>query len=166
MKTKLYNSEMVKKALNLGVGFILIGAGFLLSPNHIVNFLRPFQNSDFEALTTGALLFKLGLIITGFFIILLGRFVISFPQQNTAPPDKQGRHGWAVFIVILCVAALLRIYKLDEGLWLDEILTQVNYTKDSFREIFSTYDSQNQHFLYSLLTRVFYLLFGESAWSL
>jgi hypothetical protein len=157
---------MVKTALNSGFGLFLIGVGLFFSSSGLINFIRPLHEDLQGTLTSGALLFKLGLILTGVLIILLGRIFISYTARHTASPEKHGRIEWVILFIVLCVAALLRIYRLNEGLWLDEILTQVNYTKASFGEIFTTYDSQNQHFLYSLLSHGSYLLFGESAWAL
>jgi len=157
---------MVKTALNSGFGLFLIGVGLFFSSSGLINFIRPFHEDVQGTLTSGALLFKLGLILTGVIIILLGRLFKSYPVKFVASTEEDGRIEWGIFFIVLCVAALLRIYRLNEGLWLDEILTQVNYTKASFGEIFTTYDSQNQHFLYSLLSHGSYLLFGESAWAL
>jgi uncharacterized membrane protein len=68
--------------------------------------------------------------------------------------------------LILAFALALRLYRLGDGLWLDEIMTYVNYAKIPAGETITTYDSQNQHFLYSLLAHASFLIFGESAWSL
>ncbi len=66
----------------------------------------------------------------------------------------------------MAVTLLLRLYKLDSGLWLDEILTYLRYARLSFGTLITTYDSENQHFLFSLLAHASFVLFGESAWSL
>jgi 4-amino-4-deoxy-L-arabinose transferase-like glycosyltransferase len=71
-----------------------------------------------------------------------------------------------ILAAILGVAFVFRLYKLDVGLWLDEILTYVKYVNKPFGQIVATYDSQNQHLLYSLLARASFWIFGEGAWSL
>jgi 4-amino-4-deoxy-L-arabinose transferase-like glycosyltransferase len=69
-----------------------------------------------------------------------------------------------VSLIVLSLAT--RIYYLNAGLWLDEILTYVNYARLPFREIVTTFDSENQHFLYSILAHTSFIIFGESAWAL
>lgn len=68
--------------------------------------------------------------------------------------------------LLLAVAALLRLHRLGEGLWLDEVLTYVNYARLPFAEIVRTYNDQNQHMLYSLTAHAAFTVFGESAWAL
>jgi 4-amino-4-deoxy-L-arabinose transferase-like glycosyltransferase len=67
---------------------------------------------------------------------------------------------------VLAAAALIRLYHLGEGLWLDEITTFVKYARSPFLEIIDTFDSENQHVLYSLLAHASFVVFGESAWAL
>lgn len=61
------------------------------------------------------------------------------------------------------IALILRLYRLNEGLWLDEILTYISYAKMPFLKIVTSFDSENQHFLYSIFTHLSFLAFGESA---
>ena len=83
-------------------------------------------------------------------------------------PFDTSRSNLRLFIVgaMLLVALALRLYGLNSGLWYDEILTSINYARMPFGEIIATYDSQNQHFFFSLLSRASTLIFGESAWAL
>jgi mannosyltransferase len=67
---------------------------------------------------------------------------------------------------LLAVATGLRLLYLNSGLWLDEILTLTSYARLPYLQIITTYDSENQHFLYSLLAHASLLLFGESPWVL
>lgn len=66
---------------------------------------------------------------------------------------------------VLLVGAILRLYDLSDGLWFDEIQTLVDYVRQPMGYILSTYDSQNNHLLYSLLAKSTVLTFGESGWS-
>lgn len=157
---------MVKIAVNNGVGLILVGLGLFFSLSAMLNFNGPLQEDTQSKLFLGVLLFKVGLIFTGLMIIVFGKLLKSYSTRQVTSSKKHSRNEWIVFLGVLCAAAFLRFYGLNDGLWLDEILTQVNYTKASFGEIFTTYDSQNQHFLYSMLSHSSYLLFGESAWAL
>ncbi len=77
------------------------------------------------------------------------------------------RRGSAIGVALLLVtAAVLRLHRLGEGLWLDEVLTFVNYARLPFAGIATTYNDQNQHLLYSLAAHASFLAFGESAWAL
>jgi mannosyltransferase len=73
--------------------------------------------------------------------------------------------AWRCISGITIVAVALRLWKLDTGLWLDEILTLVDFVRLPVREIVSSFPSQNQHMLYSLLAHASVSVFGESAWS-
>jgi len=88
--------------------------------------------------------------------------------ENARRYRNNSRRNFRLLLVFttLFVATLLRLYSLEAGLWYDEILTYVNYAELSFQEILTTYDSQNQHFLYSLLAHASFLIFGESSWAL
>jgi len=75
----------------------------------------------------------------------------------------------AVYIglgVLLLVSMAVRLYQLGSGLWFDEIMTLKEYARLPYLEIVTRFESENQHFLYSLLAHSSILLFGESAWSL
>jgi 4-amino-4-deoxy-L-arabinose transferase-like glycosyltransferase len=76
-----------------------------------------------------------------------------------------GRRELVTFLAILFVALALRLYGLGTGLWYDEILTYVHFARLPLGEIITTYDDQNQHFLYSILAHMSFLVFGEDAWS-
>jgi mannosyltransferase len=77
------------------------------------------------------------------------------------------RHTTLAILAALLVTALaLRLYDLGDGLWVDEILTYVNYMKMPVGQIMMTYDDQNQHLLYTVLARASCWIFGESPWSL
>jgi mannosyltransferase len=68
--------------------------------------------------------------------------------------------------LLILIGFLIRLYQLNSGLWLDEILTYTNYAKLPYLQIVTTFDSENQHFLYSILAHTSFLIFGESAWAL
>jgi uncharacterized membrane protein len=65
-------------------------------------------------------------------------------------------------IFILVIAFFMRLIQLGDGLWLDEIITYDNYARLPFFEIVTRFDSENQHFLYSILAQATFILLGES----
>lgn len=133
---------------------------------HAVRIPPPELESD---LLLGARLFRAGLAVLGVFVWAGGWWGWwsrdGSPQQEHPVP---GARWWmdGGLVGILAAAIVLRGLRLDAGLWLDEILTAVLYARAPFGEILTTYDSQNQHFLFSLLVRGSFLLFGESPWAL
>jgi 4-amino-4-deoxy-L-arabinose transferase-like glycosyltransferase len=86
--------------------------------------------------------------------------------MTIAQPTSRKQIYPVLLLALLVAAAGLRFYKLNQGLWLDEILTYTSYARMPYAQIVTTFDSENQHFLYSLLARTSFLLFGESAWAL
>ena len=76
------------------------------------------------------------------------------------------RSDWLWLGGILSLALVLRAFKLDAGLWYDEILTLVTSVRLPTRELLTTYTSLNNHILYSLEAQGSIALLGESAWTL
>jgi hypothetical protein len=74
------------------------------------------------------------------------------------------RAGWIAAGLAL-IALALRLYRLNDGMWLDEIYTWVRFMRLPLSQIPSTYGSENQHFLFSLLARASMDLFGEHVWA-
>ena len=73
---------------------------------------------------------------------------------------------WLWLGAILAIAVALRLFKLDAGLWYDEIDTLVHYTRLPTVELLTTYPSLNHHVLFTLEAKAAIALFGESAWAL
>ena len=66
---------------------------------------------------------------------------------------------------LLAVALALRLYRLDSGMWLDEISTWIRFMHLPLARIAAVYGSENQHFLFSLLAKSSLLLFGQTVWA-
>jgi len=79
--------------------------------------------------------------------------------------ELRPRWGWALASVLV-LAALLRAFRLDSGLWYDEVVTLVEFVRLPARELVTTYTSPNNHILYSLAARACVVLFGEVPWAL
>ncbi|MEO8198930.1 MAG: glycosyltransferase family 39 protein [Gemmatimonadota bacterium] len=92
-----------------------------------------------------------------------GTALASFADE---PFQRASRWELATLAAILLVALLLRLYDLPNGLWFDEIQTLVDYVRLPMGRVLTTYDSQNQHLLYSVLARCSISIFGESAGAL
>ncbi len=159
---------MRSSRLCFGLGGILILTGAFVPGVALIESLREVPAGLAEPLRLGGTLFKIGLILLGLFAITLGRVSVwTSGQQNKKPAAERHRHvARAVLAGILITATVLRFYALDGGLWLDEVLTYVEYARMPLGEIVTTYHSENQHFLYTLLAHASFLIFGESAQSL
>lgn len=73
---------------------------------------------------------------------------------------------WAGLAAVVAVALALRLAHLGDGLWYDEIETLVEHVRLPLGELLTTYESKNQHPLFSLLAHLSRRVFGESAWAL
>ncbi len=143
-------------------GLILIVAAVLTPSAALLAALRPVAGlsaSLHSELLLGAMIFRvmaalLGLVIIGLNWLPVGESAAAKPVRKTS----------LIILGLIMVAALaLRLYRLDAGLWLDEMTTYLNYVKSPFGVIVTTYDSQNQHFVFSLMARLSVLVFGDSA---
>lgn len=126
------------------------------------------------AVTSGVLILKALLFFHALVLALAPRLRLRAagggPLLAWAPAEDardlspaQARIGLAV---ILLVGSALRLHDLGEGLWYDEILTLVWYARLPLGYIVSTFDSQNQHMLYSVLAHGSLAALGDSAWAL
>jgi len=94
------------------------------------------------------------------------------PRSDGSPPPERApssdpawlddRRAAVALGAILVVGLVLRVIGLGEGLWFDEVKTQVRYVVHPLGTILTTYDDQNQHMLYSVLARIGFVLFGET----
>jgi len=120
--------------------------------------------------TAGLWIFKAMLLVHSAGILLLVRFAprpdggALMPLRRHAEPAS--RRQVILLSILLTVALGLRLYDLGDGLWFDEIQTLVDYVRLPLGQILATFDSQNQHMLYTLLARISFAGFGESPWAL
>jgi 4-amino-4-deoxy-L-arabinose transferase-like glycosyltransferase len=72
----------------------------------------------------------------------------------------------AFLAVLLVLALALRLIALDSGLWFDEIDTLLHQARQPLAHTLTTYDSRNNHYLFSILAKLSVSIFGDHAWSL
>lgn len=155
---------------SLAIGSLLILAGIFLSSASWLALFRDLSTVPpdlLPSLLLGATFFRISLVVTGILIIVLGRLPYRSTDGRSVPPTPPATptQRW-LLAGLLVVAFILRLYQLGAGMWHDEISTYVNYGHLSFGELVTTYDSQNQHLLFSLLARASLVLFGDGAWAL
>lgn len=118
-------------------------------------------------LAWGPTLFRALLVIHG-----LALLAWSYLATRTSPSepvyigdaDQRDVLRPYLWLALLCVIGLaLRLYKLETCLWIDEMLTLVDFLRKPLPEIVTMFPSQNQHMLYSVLGRICVVLGDESA---
>lgn len=149
------------------IGAFFFIAGALLSSSALTESLSAPPAGVTIQLMQGATIFRISLALLGVAFIIASLPIWS-PPAASAKPAVDPHHKWVLLLLalILIIATALRLYQLNSGLWLDEILTDVLFAKAPLRSIITTYESENQHFLYSLMAHISFKLFGESIWAL
>ncbi|MBC7791192.1 MAG: glycosyltransferase family 39 protein [Anaerolineae bacterium] len=167
----LFTGQHTRARLFLAVA--LMAVAIFLPPHALAASLTGGRTDLLADAVKGAWIFKVLLALHAAILFFAGRLQAasraSDPLLNAASSIDgvtTSAREWAILAAILTLGAVLRLYALGEGLWHDEILALVRYGRLSAGEILTTYDSQNQHMLYSLLARLSIWIFGESAWAL
>ena len=160
---------MSKSVIVAAAALLLVG---LLAPTE--GLAQAFADGDaarMEQLARGVLVLKGTLAALALLLVLAARFA---PRGATsgpivasgirAAPAWRASTLWAIG-GLLVLALVLRAPALGLGLSFDEIDTLVHYARLPLARVVSTFDSQNQHLLYSVLARLAFELFGESGWA-
>jgi len=115
----------------------------------------------------GTALFRVMLAVHGVIFaaagLLIGRLRSS---ADPAPEPPIPSRSMAVLTVMSLAGLALRLFRLNTDLWHDEVLTLVDFVRLPMGDIVTLFPAQNQHMLYSVLGRISFDLFGESAWAL
>ena len=141
-------------------------AGALLPVDATARWFNAPYNATHADLVAGVWIFKLTLVALAAAGLTLRRWSVDpvvAPHRNTF--RGADATTFAALAALLVLALGLRVYRLDSELWLDEIQLLARYAPLEFRQLLSTYDSQNHQPLYSMLARLAYLAGGGSDWS-
>jgi 4-amino-4-deoxy-L-arabinose transferase-like glycosyltransferase len=114
-------------------------------------------------LSWGPTLFRLMLAFHAAVLLVAYRTFVPGEPPRPARGPLLARWEWLALSGLTVVAVALRLYRLGDGLWLDEILTLTDFVRLPLSGIVTSFPSQNQHMLYSLLARLSVDLLGESA---
>ena len=117
---------------------------------------------DIGSLAWGPTLFRVLLVLHGVVLIALTRL----QSKRVSRPTTRNTAAWWTLSAITLVALALRLWKLNTGLWFDEVTALVDFVRPSAGIIFTSFPNQNQHMLFSLLAHAAVGVFGEHAWSL
>ena len=179
-------TEANRKAnwLWIALGGLLVLAAVLATSAGIESALRGEADGD---LAWGPALFRLMLGVHGLLLMGIGagvfrrRGVATVAERSAA---RTPRWAWWGLGGLIVVSIPLRLWNLGgdlalwdwgaklgfkaqgNGLWLDEILTMLDYAPLTLGQIVTEFPNQNQHMLYSVCVWVAFQLFGEGEWQL
>jgi hypothetical protein len=152
------------------IAIALAGLGFLLDARASAELLTGSEAPLADSVTSGMWIFKALLVVHGGMVLAATRLRprgSGARLLHGAAADETPVRGAAWMIAgMVVVGSALRLYALGEGLWFDEITTLVNYARVPVPQILSTFDSQNQHLLFSLTAHGAMAAFGDGAWAL
>ncbi|HEV8124158.1 MAG TPA: glycosyltransferase family 39 protein [Gemmatimonadales bacterium] len=154
---------------NIAFAGALALLGVLLPVDSVAAFLAGSGSPMLVAVAHGVWVFKLMLLVHAALILALPRLSIARTRSAALAPwvmkdaPRPSRWEWAVLGLLLLIGGLIRMYRLPNGLWFDEIQTLVDYVRLPMGHILTTYNSQNQHLFYSVLAGATTGIFGESA---
>lgn len=81
--------------------------------------------------------------------------------MNSKPQPR-----WLLLALLVAVAAILRFYKLDSQLWLDEVSALIDSYRNSFWQILTEFPGHFPHPLYEQMAHGSLVLLGESAFAI
>ena len=79
--------------------------------------------------------------------------------------EREPRFGNSLFIVV-GLALIVRLFALNGGLWFDEIRLLTEFGSMDFGSVLTTYGSDNNHPLYTILSWLSIKSFGPESWAL
>jgi hypothetical protein len=145
-----------------GLAGLVALAGVLVLPGTFARYVAA-GTPRFEGLVQGFWLLKATLLLLAVCVwvapVLVRRLAWA---ANPAPSVSATDVRWLAGV--LAVATVLRLVQLDAGLWLDEIYTLVREVRPDLRQSLTTYASQNNHVLYTLLAHLAWSWGGEQDW--
>lgn len=138
-------------------------AGAFVPAETFVSALRTIPAELRGELLLGGFYFKLALAVVGIAIAVASQLPVWNRQRVEIAKPAGDERWWIAVAALLAMATALRLPQLGSGLWLDEILTFVTYARAPYGEIVTTYASENQHFLFTLLAHSAFGIWGETA---
>jgi hypothetical protein len=158
----------------------LIAAGLLLTalaaflPTHWYDSIP--RDPSLPLPFSGATLLRLTFLIEAAVVLWLGlrgraltpgsseKIPIVAPQREAVWDVGQSVAMVALAIITL-LGLWLRLHRLDQDLWLDEISPIIDYTRLSAIQVIGSYLRSNNHLLNTILMKASVAAFGEHEWS-
>jgi mannosyltransferase len=132
-----------------------------LPPAALAASLREGDAPTAHHLIAGLWLFKALLALN----VIVGAILLRRLPRDT----QKSAHAWGpirAMLALLAIGLLLRLPGLGHGLWYDEIQTLVDYVQQPWGRLLTTFDTTNQHLLFSISARLTTSLLGASALAL
>jgi mannosyltransferase len=89
----------------------------------------------------------------------------SSSRRTTVDLEPITRQSLLILALLSVLALGLRLWHLNSDLWYDELISLLDFIRPPLGQIVTSFGSQNQHMLYSILAHGSLSLFGESAWA-
>jgi hypothetical protein len=161
---------MVFSKTPVGISLILLGTAALVfaiavPSDSYARILVGYQKD----LSWGPALFRILLAFHGLILVLVGwrkGHLATQTGSRSGVVSKMPRGSVGFLIILSVIALVLRLWNLNTDLWIDEVLTLLDFVRKPMGEIVTSFPSQNQHMLFSIMARTSTTIFGESAWSL
>lgn len=159
-----------------GTGLLMLLAGIALSSQGAATFLLDGDiNPRWADVVDGALLLKIMLLMDGMMLLGLGWYLGQSGSRATSVADSIWQRNvaentvplnWTIVIILILIgSAILRAMNLNSDLWIDEVLTLVQYVQPPMGEVITDFTDDNQHLLFSILAKVSTGFLGEGAWA-
>lgn len=87
------------------------------------------------------------------------------PARHDGAFDVSARTAGTLLGLITVAGLILRLYGLNQDLWLDEITPIVDYTRLGTGQIIGSYLRANNHLMNTILLKASIGMFGENEWS-
>lgn len=170
-------ASSAKSIVWIAAGLLVLLCAVAMNSQSVATFLLSGDvNSRWPDVVNGAILLKILLVTDAVLLLGLGWFYwrSATVESATAEPmwqsklianDLSAPNLSALFVAILILSAILRVLHLSSDLWIDEVLTLVQYVQPTMGEIVTDFTDDNQHLLFSILAKLSTGLFGESAWA-
>ena len=81
-------------------------------------------------------------------------------------PSASSKSKWLAFLALGAFSAGLRLYRLDQSFWYDEIISTLMFFRAPWLDLLTRMPLANHHPLYSLLAKLCLLAGGEKEWVL
>src|SRR5690606_21971427 len=128
--------------------------------------------SNTKDLAWGPTLFRSLLALHGVLLVLYALKRRNASTRNSTEdddlPEQRATTRWTYLLLagFSVIALILRVWNLNSDLWIDEVFTLLDFVRQPTGVILTSFPSQNQHMLFSLLAHLSTGVFGESAWAI
>ncbi len=162
----MFQSKVFTRSIFLTIGFAFLCVAAAFSS---ADYSRILLGETTKDLSWGPTLFRALLVFHGIFLIAIGLIWEKIATNEPIVKVETSRISPSTLIamcVLSVVALALRLWNLNSDLWVDEVFTLLDFARQPFGLMLTSFPSQNQHLLYSILAHASIETFGESAWAL